>query len=114
MSAPDARDVIAEALCRRDEGWMVADYLPDADGVLDALTEQGFAVVRLPEPDHRCDACSGWRPDGTLHQIVGYRLYRTVSVEESTDEPMTPDQARGLGASLLAAAAYAEAGVRDE
>lgn len=120
MSAPEtARDVIAEELCRLDEGWMVADYLPDADGVLDALTEAGFAVVKLPDPHPREDigeVTTRWE-DGLPHTVDVWDDNRDqvqLSYNFEPSEPLTPSESRYLGSALLAAAAYAEAGEGDE
>lgn len=103
MSAPDARDVIAATI--NDEGWTCEAHEPDPFGecqqchatqlrtaqvALDALTEAGFAVVKLPEPS------------------------RTHSNREAkwTDGPGSRAAAdhAAFGAALLAAAAWAEAG----
>lgn len=117
MSVPEtARDVIAEELCRRDEGWVVADYLPDADGVLDALAAAGFAVVRLPEPDmtgeHVWNETEGhpvanYFADGCDEWVMS--CCGRVDVNGLPPD-FSPTYARNLAARLLAAADHAEAG----
>lgn len=62
MSVDDeARHVIAEAMWiqRSPHPDTPADrYLPEADGILDALHDDGYAVVKQPEPQHRLTAAN--------------------------------------------------------
>lgn len=121
MSAPEtARDVINGVLHAH---W--GPTLPDdetdccTDAVLDALTEAGFAVVELPKPHPREDigeVTTRWE-DGLPHTVDVWDDNPDqvqLSYEFEPAEPLTPSEARYLGAALLAAAAYAEAGEGDE
>ena len=125
MSAPDARDVIAATI--NDEGWTCEAHEPDqfgecqqchatqlrtAQAALDALTETGFVVVRLPEP-----STDSW---GDPEWIVPHTANRPGRVRIDSDGRFSalgcpnpspsPADAEALAAALLAAAAYAKAG----
>ncbi|UTN92986.1 hypothetical protein SEA_FINKLE_72 [Gordonia phage Finkle] len=131
MSAPQfAQDVIGRAIHEHDANasmggveWPTWDELDDegraayesvGEAVLDALTAAGFAVVKLPEPDHRCDRDSAWITPGDEYYQVDYDRRTGVYVSDRTTTtgqvfgPVTPSEGRAIAAALLAA--HAEAG----
>ncbi|MBY4571225.1 hypothetical protein ACN95_14490 [Gordonia sihwensis] len=132
MSGQDARDVIAAhervhgmrlATCKC--GWEEPIRGRDvtvlhAAHQLDALTAAGFAVVKLPEPVHRCDRDAAWiTPDGEVYQVDfdrrnGIWVSDRTTTTGQTFGPTLPSRAHEVAAALLAATAYAEAGERDD
>lgn len=116
MSAPDARDVIAATI--NDEGWTCEAHEPDPFGecqqchatqlrtaqvALDALTEAGFAVVKLPEQTGvSWDGKPEWSVETARAYVDNYGV--------SWVGHFAPAMVRPFAAALLAAAAHAEAG----
>ncbi|ASD53470.1 hypothetical protein PBI_LUCKY2013_77 [Mycobacterium phage Lucky2013] len=92
----------------------VTDAAEFAAHQLDALdTAPGVAVIQLPEPDEREDE------EQEFTDFPGVGLYVPVVFDGHPgevqiragawcDEPLSVDEARGLAASILAAASYAE------
>lgn len=133
MSGQDARDVIAATI--NDDGWTCDVHEPSdpmvcpdcwdsqtrtAQKALDELTAAGFAVVKLPEPVHRCDRDAAWiTPDGEVYQVDfdrrnGIWVSDRTTTTGQTFGPTLPSRAHEVAAALLAATAYAEAGERDD
>ena len=132
MSAPDARDVIAATI--NDEGWTCEAHEPDPFGecqqchatqlrtaqvALDALTEAGYVVTKLPEPSRTHGNREAKWTDRSSFAEPGY-LKWSVGVTEGGipfasarrgDGPGSRAAAdhAAFGAALLAAASYAEA-----
>ncbi|AIM49956.1 hypothetical protein PORCELAIN_79 [Mycobacterium phage Porcelain] len=92
----------------------VTDAAEFAAHQLDALdTAPGVAVIQLPEPDEHEDE------EQEFTDFPGVGLYVPVVFDGHPgevqiragawcDEPLSVDEARGLAASILAAASYAE------
>lgn len=141
MSAPQqsAQDVLVAHAQRYDEdlthpymcacGWTCdeedIDYsLPGDPGeqwdrlhaahVLDTFPRLGWAIVKLPEPDHRCDRDSAWITPGDEYYQVDYDRRTGVYVSDRTTTtgqvfgPVTQSEGRAIAAALLAA--HAEEG----
>lgn len=85
---------------------------------LDALTAAGFAVVELPKPRYRGRRALIARPKVYDFGVGGTQVfprklhvsepYEIVCETSTSTYVWSPEQARQLAASLLAAAAYAE------
>ncbi|AUH68495.1 MULTISPECIES: hypothetical protein [Gordonia] len=130
MSGQDARDVIAAhervhgmrlATCKC--GWEEPIRGRDvtvlhAAHQLDALTAAGFAIVKLPEPIHRCDRDVAWlsRDDEIQVDYDSRRSSICVSYPDGSDIPIygpwDADRALDVGTALIAA--HAEAGEGDD
>lgn len=103
MSDNEARDVISEAVWIQRSPYpaIPADaYLPDADGILTALSDAGFAVEKLPEPTEVDDEEGFWGAYGITSRpgLIEYDDGATSSVAD----------ARAYALDLLAAVAKAE------
>jgi len=105
MSAIDSINYWLFAVSRRDRDG-------SANSLLEHLTEDGCAVVKMPEPDERGDYAT--RTDGkqTLTSVkVDSNYYGEPMVSLDTSSVRTffkPDRAREIAAALLAAAAQVE------
>lgn len=113
----ELRDAMAEAICGATSAgklfpWSTLDekdrdmWRRMADAALSAVPD-GYAVIKLPEPDeHGC-----WYIDGTNDWLVHTGANGTgVFFETSVDlYEFAPDHAGNLAAALLAAKAKAEA-----
>lgn len=127
MTGQDARDVIAEAI--NDDGWTCDVHEPHrfgectpcrdaqthtAQAALDALTDAGYAIVRLPERDMTSEHATPESQHEVPLWALGDGLVAVVSTccgELSvTGGDYQPDEGRTLAAAILAAAAHAEAG----
>ncbi|QFP96514.1 hypothetical protein SEA_SMOOCH_23 [Mycobacterium phage Smooch] len=115
--SPELRAVLTEALsrsyyrivgsssdCRVDPGEILADAL---------LSLPGVAVIQLPKPDEREDEeqeFTDFPGVGLYVPVVFDRHPGEVQIRAGAwcDEPLSVDEARGLAASILAAASYAE------
>lgn len=125
MSGQDARDVIGRAIHEHDANacmggveWPTWDdlddegraaYEPVGDAVLDALTDAGFAVVKLP--DGKRDHWGEWlwpvrSTRGGCSMITVHGDVALLGVPS----PYSPADAPAIAAAILAAAAHAEAG----
>lgn len=110
-----AQDVIADAIYRELNGkYGDFGFYDSPAAVVDALAAAGYAVVKLPGPDHLCDRDAAWLAEDDDLQIDFDRRggIAMAYCDDSSGEvwgPWTADQARQVGAALLAAAAHAEA-----
>ncbi|ATN88888.1 hypothetical protein SEA_EJIMIX_79 [Mycobacterium phage Ejimix] len=102
---------IAKALAD-DEDVTALDY-DEARNILAAFEANRIALVELPEPDEHEDE------EQEFTDFPGVGLYVPVVFDGHPgevqiragawcDEPLSVDEARGLAASILAAASYAE------
>lgn len=77
--------------------------------ILDALKAAGIELVELPEPTGRWAEGPEWRPFPQQHIVVWTgKPGSTVMIQNVEPGDLTPDEARGLAAALLAAANAAE------
>ena len=99
MSTP--QDVIAARL-RSHWGPLYPKGETECCGqeVLDALTEAGYAVVRLPEPIERCD-CGGGIWPSERHDVASHDGY---VYERDGLTAQTPEAVISYAAALIAAA----------
>lgn len=114
MNDQNIVDIIAAHRCRErgmvcDEGEVWCDGCREVVNVddvaahqLDALRDNGIAVVELPEPDN---GRNGQWLDAT---IFASKNNVFLDVELGQVERWTPSEARTRAAALLAAADYAE------
>ncbi|MCH5645133.1 hypothetical protein [Gordonia sp. ABSL49_1] len=91
---------------------MHADHV--AAVVLDALRSNGFEVVELPEPIHRCPRDAAWMTKDEALQVDSDRrsgiALSYLDVDIPVYGPWSAVEARDLAAALLAAARHAEEG----
>ncbi|QNJ56916.1 hypothetical protein SEA_REINDEER_125 [Mycobacterium phage Reindeer] len=108
-----ARDKVAEAISRQAEWEAVSIPYPKIERLADAaigahmeaLSETGHVVVKLPEPTAQWAGGPEWRyGDSVVWTAPG----GNVMVQNVEPGDLHPEQARMLGAWLLAAAAKAE------
>lgn len=98
-----ARDVIADEVARIDSDGSDGSKT-EADRILAALADAGYAVVELPEPDRlRHTGLPEWG-------VVEARVYVDARWGVSWVGRFEPEYAVPFAAALLAAAAYAERG----
>lgn len=85
-----------------------------AQRLLDGLAAAGYAVVKLPEPVHRCDRDVAWISDDEIQVDYDTRDGVRMSWPDGTQVfgPWPADRALAVGAALIAA--HAEAGERGE
>ena len=103
------RDIIGRAIHGQafaDGGYILVD------SILEDLAEAGYVIVKLPEPNGFWGEGPEWAQDAAPGDSTGWVAWTAVGglVMLQRVEPgeLTPDQARELGAALLAAAAHAE------
>lgn len=117
MSEQSAADVIAEALRAGvpNPEWVWAD---EVAAILAALEAAGYTIVKLPQPnstryegdEHEpMDRLGWWRP-GSLFGVTqwGYPNQVQIAFDGEPFEPLSVDEARFIGLSLLAAAREAD------
>lgn len=98
-------EAMTRAMRGADES-LFTPYCDLAQAALDALTAAGWAVVKLPAPES-----SGCVDDDTWWSFPwGVDAISTGHVTDDTGCELTPDDARSIAASWLAAAQTAEDG----
>lgn len=117
MTTRDDADVIADQIegLVIGSGWDVAPTRTQAESiarqVIRALAGSGFAVVKLPEPDHRCDRDAAWvmpNPFDDYEMQVDADKRSGITIADllagGVYGPWTPETACWIGAALIAAA----------
>ncbi|QGH79209.1 hypothetical protein SEA_FLATHEAD_78 [Mycobacterium phage Flathead] len=122
MNNPELRAVLTEALSEAlkrlwtdpEDAADQADWDALPGKLADVIASlPGVAVIQLPKPDEREDEeqeFTDFPGVGLYVPVVFDRHPGEVQIRAGAwcDEPLSVDEARGLAASILAAASYAE------
>lgn len=109
MSDNTIRDKVGEALCGTEYRYC-ARHIREAHRVVQALTEAGYAVVKLAEPSEIKDGCAQWNWFPFV-RLGGSNNPDRIGLGANCEHVywINSHEAHRVAAALLAAAAHAEA-----